>query len=169
MVSTIAVTSSSERPRAAASRRNCEVSATASRRPGMLSCAPLAYVSQWRAVPPARAGGSSLVALPNAPHKASTVRPFRPRHPNSVQIYLPIAEMPVSVLLILGMGAAVGFVSGLFGIGGGLFMKPLPIFLGLSPAVAGPTPPAQIVASSHHGAPGGPRRHPPQPKLGHPL
>ena len=36
-----------------------------------------------------------------------------------MQIYLPIAEMPVSVLLILGLGAAVGFISGLFGIGGG--------------------------------------------------
>ena len=39
--------------------------------------------------------------------------------------YLPIAEMPVSVLLILGMGAAVGFISGLFGIGGGFLMTPL--------------------------------------------
>ena len=45
-----------------------------------------------------------------------------------MQIYLPIAEMPVSVLLILGLGAAVGFISGLFGIGGGFLMTPLLIF-----------------------------------------
>jgi uncharacterized membrane protein YfcA len=56
--------------------------------------------------------------------------------------------MPVSVLLILGMGAAVGFISGLFGIGGGFLMTPLLIFLGIPPAVAVATQSAQIVASS---------------------
>jgi uncharacterized protein len=65
-----------------------------------------------------------------------------------VQIYLPIAEMPVSVLLILVLGAAVGFVSGLFGIGGGFLMTPLLIFLGVPPAVAVGSQTAQIVASS---------------------
>ena len=61
---------------------------------------------------------------------------------------MPIAEMPVSVLLILGLGAAVGFISGLFGIGGGFLMTPLLIFLGIPPAVAVATQAAQIVASS---------------------
>nr|WP_255616695.1 sulfite exporter TauE/SafE family protein [Microvirga puerhi] len=56
--------------------------------------------------------------------------------------------MPVSVLLILGLGAAVGFISGLFGIGGGFLMTPLLIFLGIPPAVAVATQSAQIVASS---------------------
>jgi uncharacterized membrane protein YfcA len=65
-----------------------------------------------------------------------------------VQIYLPIAEMPVSVLMILGMGAAVGFVSGLFGIGGGFLMTPLLIFLGIPPAIAVATQSAQIAASA---------------------
>lgn len=65
-----------------------------------------------------------------------------------MQIYLPIAEMPVSVLLLLGLGAAVGFLSGLFGIGGGFLMTPLLIFLGIPPAVAVATQTAQIVASS---------------------
>jgi uncharacterized membrane protein YfcA len=65
-----------------------------------------------------------------------------------VQIYLPIAEMPVSVLMILGMGAAVGFISGLFGIGGGFLMTPLLIFLGIPPAIAVATQSAQIAASS---------------------
>ena len=46
-----------------------------------------------------------------------------------MQIYLPIAEMPVSVLLLLAMGAAVGFVSGLFGIGGAFIMVPALLYL----------------------------------------
>jgi uncharacterized membrane protein YfcA len=71
-----------------------------------------------------------------------------PESPSPVQIYLPIAEMSVSILLILGMGAAVGFISGLFGIGGGFLMTPLLIFLGIPPAVAVATQSAQIVASS---------------------
>jgi uncharacterized protein len=65
-----------------------------------------------------------------------------------LQIYLPIAEMPVSVLLILGLGSAVGFLSGLFGIGGGFLMTPLLIFLGIPPAIAVATQTAQISASA---------------------
>ena len=49
-----------------------------------------------------------------------------------MQIYLPIAELPVNVLLILFMGLAVGFISGMFGIGGGFLMTPLLIFIGIS-------------------------------------
>jgi uncharacterized membrane protein YfcA len=65
-----------------------------------------------------------------------------------VQIYLPIAEMPVSLLLILALGAAVGFISGMFGVGGGFLMTPLLIFLGVPPAVAVATQSAQITASA---------------------
>ena len=46
-------------------------------------------------------------------------------------IYLPIAEIPVNMFAILGMGAAVGFISGLFGVGGGFLMTPLLIFSGI--------------------------------------
>ena len=53
-----------------------------------------------------------------------------------MQIYLPIADLPVNIFLILAMGAAVGFVSGMFGIGGGFLMTPLLIFVGIAPAVA---------------------------------
>ena len=53
-----------------------------------------------------------------------------------MQLYLPIADIPVNVFLILAMGAAVGFVSGMFGIGGGFLMTPLLIFVGIAPAVA---------------------------------
>src|SRR4051794_41765849 len=54
-----------------------------------------------------------------------------------VQLYLPIADIPVNVFLILAMGAAVGFVSGMFGIGGGFLMAPLFIFFGIAPPGAG--------------------------------
>ena len=67
-------------------------------------------------------------------------------------IYLPIAEMPVSIFTILAMGAAVGFVSGLFGVGGGFLMTPLLIFSGVPPAVAVATVSAQVAASSTTGA-----------------
>jgi uncharacterized membrane protein YfcA len=69
-----------------------------------------------------------------------------------VQIYLPIAELPVNVLLILFMGLAVGFISGMFGIGGGFLMTPLLIFVGISPAVAVASVASHVAASSFSGA-----------------
>ena len=69
-----------------------------------------------------------------------------------MQIYLPIAEVAVNMFVILGMGAAVGFISGMFGIGGGFLMTPLLIFLGISPAVAVATVTSHIAASSFTGA-----------------
>ncbi len=69
-----------------------------------------------------------------------------------VQLYLPIADIPVNVFLILAMGAAVGFVSGMFGIGGGFLMTPLLIFVGISPAVAVASVASHIAASSFSGA-----------------
>jgi uncharacterized membrane protein YfcA len=65
-----------------------------------------------------------------------------------VQLYLPIAELTVNMLLFLGMGGAVGFLSGMFGVGGGFLLTPLLIFTGISPAVAVATVAPQIVASS---------------------
>ena len=67
------------------------------------------------------------------------------------QIYLPIAELPVNIFLILGMGASVGFLSGMFGVGGGFLMTPLLIFTGIPPAVAVATQANQTVASSISG------------------
>jgi uncharacterized membrane protein YfcA len=69
-----------------------------------------------------------------------------------VEIYLPIAEMPVDVFLILGMGVAVGFISGMFGVGGGFLLTPLLIFVGIPPAVVVATQGPQIAASSMTGA-----------------
>ncbi|MCW5725135.1 MAG: sulfite exporter TauE/SafE family protein [Maricaulaceae bacterium] len=67
-------------------------------------------------------------------------------------VYLPIAELSVSLLLLLGLGAGVGFLSGMFGVGGGFLMTPLLIFIGVPPAVAVSTEANQIVASSASGA-----------------
>lgn len=68
-----------------------------------------------------------------------------------MQIYLPIAELPVDVLLVLGMSLAVGFISGLFGIGGGFLMTPLLIFIGIPTAVAVASEAPQIAASAFTG------------------
>lgn len=69
-----------------------------------------------------------------------------------MNLYLPIAEMSVNIFVFLGMGGAVGFLSGLFGVGGGFLMTPLLIFSGIPAAVAVGTEAAQIVASSVSGA-----------------
>ena len=69
-----------------------------------------------------------------------------------MQIYLPIADLSVNIFLVLGMGIAVGFISGMFGIGGGFLMTPLLIFIGISPAVAVATVASHISASSFTGA-----------------
>jgi uncharacterized membrane protein YfcA len=66
-------------------------------------------------------------------------------------VYLPIADFPVDIFLLLALGLAVGFVSGMFGVGGGFLMTPLLIFLGVSPAVAVATVATHITASSFSG------------------
>lgn len=68
-----------------------------------------------------------------------------------IQIYLPIAEMSVDAVVIVGMGALVGFASGLFGVGGGFLLTPLLIFLGIPPSVAVGSGTNQIIASSVSG------------------
>jgi uncharacterized membrane protein YfcA len=69
-----------------------------------------------------------------------------------VGIYLPIAEMSVNVLVLLAMGAAVGFLSGMFGVGGGFLITPLLIFYNIPPAIAVATGANQVIASSFSGA-----------------
>jgi uncharacterized membrane protein YfcA len=69
-----------------------------------------------------------------------------------LQIYLPIAELPLNIFLVLGIGLAVGFISGMFGIGGGFLMTPLLIFIGVSPAVTVASMASHIAASSFTGA-----------------
>ncbi len=65
-----------------------------------------------------------------------------------MEIYLPIAEMPVNIFLIVALGTAVGFLSGMFGVGGGFILTPFLMFWGVPPPVAVATQSTQIVASS---------------------
>ncbi|MBN9580756.1 MAG: sulfite exporter TauE/SafE family protein [Afipia sp.] len=69
-----------------------------------------------------------------------------------MQLFLPIADIPINVFLILAIGGAVGFVSGMFGVGGGFLMTPLLIFIGIPPAVAVASVPSHMAASSFSGA-----------------
>jgi uncharacterized protein len=68
-----------------------------------------------------------------------------------VGIYLPIAELSVNLFVLLAMGAAVGFLSGMFGVGGGFLITPLLIFYNIPPAIAVATGANQVVASSFSG------------------
>jgi uncharacterized membrane protein YfcA len=66
-------------------------------------------------------------------------------------IYLPIAGVSVSVFLLIGLGIGVGFLSGLFGIGGGFLLTPLLIMIGIPPTVAAASDSTQIVAATTSG------------------
>lgn len=69
----------------------------------------------------------------------------------SFDIYLPVAENGVNIFLLLGLGGLVGFLSGLFGVGGGFLMTPLLIMIGVPPTVAAASDSNQIVAASASG------------------
>lgn len=69
-----------------------------------------------------------------------------------MSVYLPIAEMSLDALVLISMGAVVGFISGLFGVGGGFLITPLLIFYNIPPAIAVGTGANQMIASSVTGA-----------------
>ncbi|MCZ4344455.1 sulfite exporter TauE/SafE family protein [Devosia neptuniae] len=75
-----------------------------------------------------------------------------------MQIYLPIAELSVNLFFLVGIGGAVGFLSGLFGVGGGFLLTPLLIFSGVPAPVAVASVTGQVVAASTSGALGHYRR-----------
>jgi uncharacterized membrane protein YfcA len=68
-----------------------------------------------------------------------------------LDIYLPIAEVSLDVFLLLGIGGAIGFLSGVFGVGGGFLLTPLLIFIGVPPAVAVASSANQLVGASLSG------------------
>jgi len=68
-----------------------------------------------------------------------------------MEIYLPIAQMSVHWLIILGMGFVVGFLSGVFGVGGGFLLTPVLIFYGIPPGVAVATTASQIAGVTFSG------------------
>ncbi len=70
---------------------------------------------------------------------------------NFMYIYLPIAEQPIHSLAILGIGAFLGLIMGLVGVGGGFLLTPLMMFLGIPPPVAVASVANQLVAPSVSG------------------
>jgi uncharacterized membrane protein YfcA len=67
-------------------------------------------------------------------------------------LYLPLAGSSTNILLLFGLGGAVGFLSGLFGVGGGFLMTPLLIMVGIPSTVAAASDSNQIVAASTSGS-----------------
>jgi len=67
-------------------------------------------------------------------------------------IYLPIAQLSVDLFFLVGIGTAIGFISGLFGVGGGFLLTPLLLFSGVPAPVAVASVTAQVAASSTSGA-----------------
>ena len=65
-----------------------------------------------------------------------------------MSIYLPIAEIPINIFVLIIIGMAGGVMAGLFGIGGGFLITPILIFIGIPPSVAVATSSNQIIASS---------------------
>jgi uncharacterized protein len=68
-----------------------------------------------------------------------------------MEIYLPIAGLSVDALVIILLGAAVGMLSGMFGVGGGFLTTPLLIFYGIPPMVAAASASTQVTGASVSG------------------
>lgn len=68
-----------------------------------------------------------------------------------MDLYLPIANLPVNVLVIIGLGGVVGLLSGMFGVGGGFLTTPLLIFYGIPPTVAAASAATQVTGASVSG------------------
>jgi uncharacterized protein len=68
-----------------------------------------------------------------------------------MDVYLPIAEVSLDIFVLLGLGAAVGFLSGVFGVGGGFLLTPLLMLIGVPPAVAVASSANQLVGASVSG------------------
>jgi hypothetical protein len=68
-----------------------------------------------------------------------------------VSVYLPIAGLSLNIAILLMLGGGIGFLSGLFGVGGGFLLTPLLIFLGVPSPVAVATGANQVVGASVSG------------------
>jgi len=68
-----------------------------------------------------------------------------------MDLYLPIANLPVNMLVIIGLGGVVGLLSGIFGVGGGFLTTPLLIFYGIPPTVAAASAATQVTGASVSG------------------
>jgi uncharacterized protein len=86
-----------------------------------------------------------------------------------MDIYLPIAQLPVSLFAVLGIGGAVGFLSGMLGVSGGFLATPLLIFYGIPAGVSVATQASPIAAASLIGAMKQGSRHSVDYKMGFAL
>jgi uncharacterized protein len=68
-----------------------------------------------------------------------------------MDVYLPIANLAVNLLVIVGLGALTGVLSGMFGVGGGFLTTPLLIFYGVPPTVAAASAASQVTGASVSG------------------
>ncbi|MEJ2410761.1 MAG: sulfite exporter TauE/SafE family protein [Novosphingobium sp.] len=68
-----------------------------------------------------------------------------------MDVYLPIANLSVNGLIIIGLGAITGLLSGIFGVGGGFLTTPLMIFYGIPPTVAAASAASQVTGASVSG------------------
>ncbi|MDG2004675.1 MAG: sulfite exporter TauE/SafE family protein [Novosphingobium sp.] len=68
-----------------------------------------------------------------------------------MDVYLPIANLSVNGLIIVGLGALTGILSGMFGVGGGFLTTPLLIFYGVPPTVAAASAASQVTGASVSG------------------
>ena len=68
-----------------------------------------------------------------------------------MDVYLPIAEVSLNIFLLLGIGAGIGVLSGVFGVGGGFLLTPLLILIGVPPAVAVASSANQLIGASVSG------------------
>lgn len=73
------------------------------------------------------------------------------RADSAMSIYLPVAEISINVLLVVGLGGAIGFLSGVFGVGGGFLLTPVLILMGVPPAIAVASGANQLVGASVSG------------------
>jgi uncharacterized membrane protein YfcA len=69
----------------------------------------------------------------------------------AMDLYLPIANLSVNALVIILLGAGVGILSGMFGVGGGFLTTPLLIFYGIPPTVAAASAASQVTGASVSG------------------
>jgi len=69
-----------------------------------------------------------------------------------MEVFLPIAEVSVNLIVIFSLSTVVGILSGLFGVGGGFLMTPFLIFMGIPPTYAVANEANNILATSVSGS-----------------
>lgn len=68
-----------------------------------------------------------------------------------MRLLLPIAGIGINIWLVIGIGATVGLLSGLLGVGGGFLLTPVLMMIGVPPTVAAASDTNAVVATSSSG------------------